>query len=270
MSYRATDDRRRTAAHETESRTKAGGNVATAAKTSTATSESQPQPTVVSLPFTAHLSDSCYALICLMANDDVCVSLSDQLVTGTITVSHKQEARVARGAVQEPPPGIGIDSFEFWTPSRRPKGKNIACQAAPAIDSFSPQNVLNGVGRPTSESNAWVAAWDDPQPTLRLSWKTPQQIGQIELSFDPDYDHPLEQVLTPQPEPIMPHCVRSFRIFDDQRQLLHREDENHQARCVIQLPQPVRTTELTIEVDAPLANVPAALFEIRCYAPASG
>jgi hypothetical protein len=41
--------------------------------------------------------------------------------------------------------------------------------------------------------------------------------------------------------------------------------ENHQARNIIRLAEPVQTDQLTLELMAPSAYVPVALFEIRCY-----
>ena len=65
----------------------------------------------------------------------------------------------------------------------------------------------------------------------------------------------------------MPYCVRSFRIRDDEGRLVFEERANHQARRTIRLDESLLTKELTIELDAPLENVPASLFEVRGYGP---
>ena len=219
----------------------------------------------ITVAFDHTFDQPCYAMVCLMANEAVSVAASDQLVSGTLTISNKQEAKVARGSTQEPPAGIGVDRFEFWTPTRRPEGKNIAFEASAPIGKFSPEQTTNSHARPTTGSNAWVAAFNDESPTLQLSWNSPQSIRQIELSFDPDFDHALEQVLMPQPETVMPYTVQSFRIKDANGHLIHSVSDNHQARLVIQLEEPIETDKLSVELDAPSANVPAALFEVRCY-----
>jgi hypothetical protein len=41
--------------------------------------------------------------------------------------------------------------------------------------------------------------------------------------------------------------------------------QNHQSQQVIRLNSPVMTDCLEIRLVAPGANIPAALFEVRCY-----
>jgi hypothetical protein len=87
--------------------------------------------------------------------------------------------------------------------------------------------------------------------------------------FDPDHDHPLESVLMGHPERRMPFCVERYRVLDGEGRVLAACTENHHARNVIVLPAPVVTRSLRIELEAPGADVPAALFEVRCYATAT-
>ena len=242
----------------------ANGDVAVAAPPSAANNVSN-KLIPVTVSFNHKFDQPCYGMVCLMANESVSVAASDQLISGILTISNKQEARVARGSIQEPPAGIGVDRFEFWTPTRRPEGKNLAFRASAPIGTFNPTQTSNSVARPSIQSNAWVASFDDKSPTLTLSWDAPQSIRQIELSFDPDYDHALEQVLMPQPETVMPYTVQNFRIKDAKGGLIHSVTENHQARIVIQLEEPITTDKLSLELEAPSAHVPAALFEVRCY-----
>ncbi len=63
-----------------------------------------------------------------MANPDVSVHLSDQRVTGVLAVTQKFNRAVAKSPRQEPPPGSGIDSFEFWIPQRRPGGQESGAE----------------------------------------------------------------------------------------------------------------------------------------------
>ncbi len=207
-----------------------------------------------------------YAFVCLMANDALAAHLSDVRATGVLAVSQKFNRAVAKTPRQEPPPGIGIESFEFWIPQRRPEGKNLALQLHPPLACFGAANVLNGKQRPTRQPNAWLAALNDRQPALTLRWQEPQTIARVELAFDPDFDHAMESVLMGHPERVTPFCVRTFRIRDAAGQVLADYADNHQARVIIQLPAPVQTDRLTLELTAPGAQVPAVLFEIRCYA----
>ena len=237
------------------------------------------------LKFDAVIDAPQYAFVCLMANPDVAVHLSDQRVTGVLAVTQKFNRAVAKSPRQEPPPGSGIDSFEFWIPQRRPAGKNLAVKISPPLEVFSAQNLTNGFARPTNQPNAWVADFAHEQPVLRLAWDQPQTIARIELAFDTDFDHPMESVLMGHPERVMPFCVREVAVAvpakvpvlagqpngsgansSDTERLIFEIAENHQSRRVIRLQPPVTTDALELRLIAPHANVPVALFEVRCFA----
>ena len=125
-----------------------------------------------------------------------------------------------------------------------------------------------------------------------LAWHKPQTIARIELSFDTDFDHPMESVLMGHPERVMPFCVRDVALAQPARVptaitgrgktvaqaatdgsiasategLLFEVSGNHHSRQVIRLRKPVTTDCLELRLLAPSASVPAALFEVRCYA----
>ena len=237
------------------------------------------------LNFNATIDTPRYAFVCLMKNEDVSVHLSDQRVTGVLAVCHSCHKSVAKSSTQAPPPGTGIDAFEFWTPMRRPMGKNLALRIDPPLDVFGGANLVNGIARPTDQPNAWVADFAHEQPTLRLVWDTQQTISRIELCFDTDFDHPMESVLMGHPERVMPFCVRELIVAQGARvavavgrhlakgqngsgteRVLFEVTQNHQSRQVLRLSRPVTTDCLEIRLVAPSVNVPAALFEVRCYA----
>ncbi|XHR27149.1 MAG: FAD-dependent oxidoreductase [Chthoniobacteraceae bacterium] len=207
-----------------------------------------------------------YAFYCLMNNDAVAVHLSETRLTGVLYVSQKYNRAVAKSALQSPPDEIGIDSFEFWLPERRPEGKNLALLVEPPLAVFGTSNLTNGVGRPTCQPNAWVADVADADPVLTLSWPEPQTIARVELGFDPDYDHPLESVLRGHPERVMPFCISHFVIRDEAGNCLHHCTENHQGRYTVRFTEPVTTTKLQFQFERPASNIPAALFDVRCYA----
>ena len=226
-----------------------------------------------------------YAFVCLMANSDVAVHVSEQRVTGVLALTQKFNRAVAKSPRQEPPPDSGIDSFEFWIPQRRPAGKNLAIKIDPPLASFAALNLANGFARPTRQPNAWVADFAHEQPVITLAWDKPQTIARIELSFDTDYDHPMESVLMGHPERVMPFCVRKLSVavplkqpvlagsadglaspcLDSERLILEIVD-NHQSFQVIRLKSPIITEKLEFRLVAPGANIPAALFAIRCFA----
>jgi len=206
-----------------------------------------------------------YLSFCLLQNEDVAVCLSDVRLTGVLSLSQSMNKAVAKGARQEPPKDSGIDSFEFWIPSRRPGGKNLAFSIDPPLRAFGGPNVINGIARPTLQPNAWVASPGDRTPRLTLQWPEPRSIRRIDLSFDTDFDHPMESVLMGQPERDMPFCARSYRILDSGGAVLYERAENHQTRNTIVLTKSVVTAELHIEILA-THGAPAALIEVRCYA----
>jgi hypothetical protein len=75
----------------------------------------------------------------------------------------------------------------------------------------------------------------------------------------------MESVLMGHPERIMPFCVREFRIYDDQNNLIWEELANHESIRTIRLSQVLHTRKLTFQFEHPAADIPAAVFAIRCY-----
>ncbi len=211
-----------------------------------------------------HIDAPQYLSYCLLQNEDVAVHLSDVRLTGVLSLSQSMNKAVAKGARQTPPEGSGIDSFEFWIPSRRPGGKNMSLSIEPPLRAFCGRNVTNGIARPTLQPNAWVASPNDLSPRLTLHWPEPKTIRRIDLSFDTDFDHPIESVLMGQPERDMPFCVRRYRIVDSSGAVLHERAENHQTRNSVVLPEAIVTSELHIEILA-THGAPAAVLEVRCY-----
>lgn len=223
----------------------------------------------LALDFATAIDETRYAFVCLLKNDGVSVHLSDQRLTGVLALCQAGNKAVAKSSIQSPPPGIGIDTFEFWTPKRRPQGKNLALRIDPPIRAFATNNLTNGTNRPTHAANAWVAGFDQNHPVVYLTWDAPRTVSVIEIDFDTDFDHPMESVLMGHPERDMPFCVREVRITnaDEPATVLAEIHDNHQSRRVIKLAQPVVTKGLEIRLSAPAPGVPAGLFAIRCYAP---
>lgn len=218
------------------------------------------------LDFKTVLDQERYAFVCLMRNENIALHLSDQRLTGIISLCQTGNKAVAKSSVQSPPPGIGIDTFEFWTPKRRPHGKNLAMRISPALQAFNASHLTNGVSRPVRATNAWAADFSDAQPVIRLQWDSPQTIASIEIDFDTDFDHPMESVLMGHPERDMPFCVREVRIQATSTVIAEILD-NHQTRSVVRLQTPVTTDCLELHLASPSEHVPAALFAVRCFGP---
>jgi len=206
----------------------------------------------VSTAFNVSIDEPQYLFYCLMANDDVSVHLTDARVTGLVSVIHIDTQR---------PGDIGLDEIELWWPERRPVGRNLAFRLSTPLASFAADATTSGVDRPIHTANAWVASMDDPHPTLTFSWKTPVAISQIVLTFDADWEHPMESVLMGQPESVMPFCVKSYRIVDGKGNILAQELDNHQPRRVFDV---ASTTDcVSIEVNEVNGPCPAAIFGVR-------
>lgn len=219
----------------------------------------------VTVPFTSTFDAARYVFVCLLRNSAIAVRTSEQRITGVLSVCNTQNASVSNYGKQQPTEDIGVETFEFWVPLRRPKGHNLAMTVEPPLRPFEPANVANGWERPTTGPNAWVARPDDPTPSLVLKWETPQTIRRIVLAFDTDFDHPMESTLMGHPERAMPFCVRRYRIRDDQGRVVAACDSNHQSLNSIALDTPLVTSSLTFEVLEMNGDVPASLFEVRCY-----
>jgi hypothetical protein len=220
----------------------------------------------IPLTFDVVLTESTYAFLVVANNPKVKFKQSDQRITGILSVFNSINPAVSNYGKQEPTEDIGVDGFEFWCPQRRPKGKNLAMKIEGGLKCFGSENIRNGIQRPTSQPNAWVADFADAAPTLTLSWKETQSISRVELFFDTDYDNPSENVLMVHPEDVSPFCVQQYQLLDERGEVLYEKSDNHQTRNVITFDTPVSTRSLKIRVEHPSATSPAALFEIRCYA----
>ncbi|RYF24130.1 MAG: FAD-dependent oxidoreductase [Flavobacteriales bacterium] len=217
------------------------------------------------LDFAVELKDNVYVFLTFLKNPAVQLCLTDQRVTGILSVFNKVNKKVSNNGKQVPPPDIGVHEFEFWTPERRPLGKNIAFSYSAPTESFCALNVCNGIDRPVSSPNAWVANLADPNPDVVLEWEEQVSIKNIDLFFDTDYDHPMESVLMEHAEEIIPFCIKSYYILDDKGEIVYKASDNHQTRNHIVFDHPVNTKSLTIKVEHPSTLVPASIFSIRCY-----
>lgn len=214
--------------------------------------------------FSNVLENNEYSFLIILPNEEVRVMTSEQRITGILSLSQKQNKAVSNNGSQFPPSKIGVDSFEFWTPKRRPNGKNLAFYVSPSIELFEKDNMCNGYVRPYLKSNAWAASLKDNTPEITLNWDTPQKINKIRLFFDTDYDHPMESVQMGHLEDIIPFCVQNYSIYDKDDKLLYKKTGNYQTINDIEFEPEMECTELKIKMEHPSKNVPAALFEIIC------
>ena len=218
----------------------------------------------VDLRFTSEMDQDQYAFICLMTTEHVDVLTSDARVSGILSLVHNGDEKVARGAVQQPPVDIGIDSFEFWHPERRPGGKNLAVKLSEPVDLFRADEVTYGHQRPVLKPNLWVASADDKEPRIVLKWDVPVKVNSVILCFDTDFDHPMESVQLGHPESEIPFCVKDYDLVDQNGTVVYEMRNNHQTRNVIEFEEALEIENLSVRILA-THGAPAAIFRIMVY-----
>ncbi|MGN6603363.1 MAG: FAD-dependent oxidoreductase [Ginsengibacter sp.] len=217
---------------------------------------------MVDLNFTTPVPADQYGFLIFKKNEAVEIKGSQHRFTGIVSVFNGKNRAVSNNGFQQPPENIGIESFEFWCPRRRPAGHNLAMSISPGLGCYKPQNVTNGFTRPYRGTNAWVAEQSHPSPELLLEWEEPQEIRDITLFLDADYDHPLESSLQGHPENVVPFCLKEYTITDAAENVLYATTDNHQAVNRVVLKDPVTTTQLRIRCKHPSSFIPAGIFEI--------
>jgi hypothetical protein len=225
----------------------------------------EPGRNCIELDWDTTFTDNQYAFVVLRKNPAVSAYLSATRLTGVLSLFQAENKAVSNTGIQTPPEDIGVDAFEFWTPKRRPAGQNMAISFSKPLHTYTADNVRNGYARPYLSPNAWAASLTDAVPRLVMTWKNAVTIQTIQLSFDTDFDHPMESVLMHHPETVMPFCVRNYYLYDGFGNVVKKVSGNYQTRNTITLNEPLVTDTLVIACEHPAANVPAAIFEISCY-----
>lgn len=218
----------------------------------------------VTAAFATPVSRAGYHFVKLCENPAVSVRVSDERITGVLAVTSAFNKAVATSSLQNPPDGIGIDTFEFWLPKRRPNGENLAVKIHPPIEQFGAANVASGPARPTELPNAWVADPSDSEPSLTLAWDEPVQIGRVIIELDPDWDHPMESVLMTHPEEVVPFMVKDFDLLDGNGAAIAQVRDHHGAHYVCKLDSPLRTSGLKLKIIRTHGS-PAAVFRMRVF-----
>lgn len=219
----------------------------------------------IDIEFSKSLSNNQYGFITFLSNDKISIKTSSNRYTGVLSVFNGVNKAVSNNGKQTPPENIGVDTFEFWTPHRRPEGKNIAMEISPSIDDFSSENLGNGFVRPNTTSNAWVSDLKDENPSVKIEWEDEKEISEIKLFLDPDYDHPMESTLMGHPEEVVPFTVRNYTIKTLDGKLLLKKHDNYQTINSFKPEKPLKLKGFIIEVEHPSINVPVSIFEILCH-----
>ena len=107
------------------------------------------------------IQDETYGYICFFKNEQVSIHATNNNITGLLALWHERDQVASH---------IGFEDFEFWVPIRRPNTFLLCFKADPPLQCFQPENVINGIYRPTTNPNAWVADIRDSSPTITLKW----------------------------------------------------------------------------------------------------
>lgn len=216
----------------------------------------------VDVSFSAPIPEDQYGFVLFHRSSDIEIQGSQSRYTGILSVFNGKNKDVSNYGYQDASEQIGVDSFEFWCPRRRPEGQNIAMEISPALQPYDPRFLKNGFTRPYLKTNAWVADPTAQTSVVILTWNGPKRISSVKLFFDTDFDNPLESSLRGHPENVIPFCVREYSILDDEDRVIYQTDTNHQTINKVVFETPVNTSVLKIKCRSHDVHVPASLFEI--------
>lgn len=203
-----------------------------------------------------------YYFLCFMGNELVELQESQELITGVMPVYNHQNIPVSNYGCQSPPNDIGVDAFEFWSPKRFPKAKNLALSFDPAITSFQADNIKNSLFRPLMGVNAWVSDLKDELPTLTINWDITQKINSIKIFFDTDYDNALENIQYEHPNSTIPYCVKEYHIENDRGEIIYETNSNYQTLNNIVFESSIDTSALKFKFKHPNEHTPASVFGV--------
>ena len=214
----------------------------------------------------ARLPEAQYGFYALLANEAVDVRGTTLRATGLLAVFHHNTQRESDMAGNKMRPSdLGVEEFELWSPRRRPEGQNLALRLTQPLKPYAAAQVVNGVYRPTSAANAWVADPEDSAPTLTVRWTKAKKITRIVLDFDPDWDHPMESVIKWHSEQAMPFTVRDFEIEVDGGKVVKKITGNFQARNDLRFVEPISASHVTVRILAMNGKCAPALFGVSVY-----
>lgn len=201
-----------------------------------------------------------FVLIAIDKNEQVQIAMSDTYLPAVTTLYNYQNPAVSNFGVQVAPANSGVDSFEFWCPKRRPESLNMAIHFEEPLLIYGTSELESGYHRPYLTSNCWVASQSDSAPEITVHFDEPQEIKGLTLFFDTDFDQALEPIQMGHYDLVSPLCVRQFAIYDENKNCIWQQDENHSSTRCLTFDSPVKTKELTIRLNHPSAKTPAALY----------
>lgn len=216
----------------------------------------------LALDFGCGYSSERYVFVCFMTNPKVRLAQSGMIVSGLTSVYNYINPAVSNFGRQTPPAGIGVETFEFWCPKRRPEAKNLALSFSPALDCFGAENLKSSYYRPYLKPNSWIPAKEDRTPWAKVDFGEDKKISSIRVFFDTDADHAMETVQMGHSESVMPCCYRNLKVYDGKGVEIAKIEANHSSVREIRLGHPLVTASLKIELEPLADNVCPGLMGI--------
>ena len=147
--------------------------------------------------------------------------------------------------------------------------------ASGIYETSKPENVISGFVRDMygEMNNRWIAPLSGDGAWIELTWDSPQEIRQVQLTFDTGFhreltltssdSHNSHIIRAPQPETVRDYAL--VATLEDGREIeLLQVTGNHQ-RLRRHDVEPVLARSLRLHVSATNGEDTARVYEIRCY-----
>ncbi|MHC1769353.1 MAG: FAD-dependent oxidoreductase [Verrucomicrobiia bacterium] len=149
--------------------------------------------------------------------------------------------------------------------------------ASAALPSSDPAVVINGLVRdlPGTRVNAWTAELGQEPVWLQLEWTDPQELREIQITFDTGFERELtlthqdslnaKMVRAPQPETVRDYELLYRPPGGDEWRSLGQVTGNYQ-RLRRHVFPPFKASAVRLQISATNGSKTAAVYEVRCYA----
>ncbi len=153
--------------------------------------------------------------------------------------------------------------------------RTASVSASSSAEGTQPGNILSGVTRdlPGEFANRWIGKLDDGGTWIELTWKQPQKIGCVQITFDTglhralaitaSIDFQQRMIIGPQPE-----CPRDYTLTavgpDGKSTQIAAVTGNIQRLCR-HVFDPQNVSSLRLTITAGNGDPQVGVYEIRCY-----
>lgn len=138
-------------------------------------------------------------------------------------------------------------------------GCSFSFRLFPESQPYSPGNVNTGTNRPDRWTNIWLSDPRQEFPAwLELTWKEPQRLNLVQVTFDTDANRRATLPLFRYPD-----CVRDYRLELDGKTIAVVRGNYHRRR-VHRFPE-LEASRLRLTVEATNGATMARVFEVRAY-----